>query len=146
MVLTMKEKLETLLADKRQSNAQRNKDATTFSQFATSEAKEIEGRFAAHEKSSIVGSAAVVEYPAGPNWAVDRVGIEPALGVDVNAQEPVGETWEIEASLGDRALADTPSCDAVAPANVTTTETSRERTALSPLVALANPKPKRRPL
>jgi hypothetical protein len=76
------------------------RNATTFSTFAASEAREIEGRFAAREKSSVVGTTQAVEYPAGPNWAADPVGIEPPLGVDVHAIEPTGESFEIAASLG----------------------------------------------
>jgi hypothetical protein len=37
---------------------------------------------------------------AAPNWSVDPAGIEPPLNIDVNAVEPCGEKFEIEA-LGD---------------------------------------------
>ena len=36
---------------------------------------------------------------AAPNWAPQAVGVEPPLGLDVNAVEPVGEPGEIAASL-----------------------------------------------
>jgi hypothetical protein len=102
-MLSQREKIETLLADQRQRNAQRNKDATTFSQFGASEAKEIEGRFSAREKASVIGSTQAPQYPAGPNWAADPVGVEPTLGFSVEDHEPVGEYAEIEKSLGDPA-------------------------------------------
>jgi hypothetical protein len=91
---TMAEKEAVLRNDKR--------NATTLNQFATSEAREIEGRFAAREKATVVGTT---EHPGltygwGPNWSHDPVPPEPPLGVDVHAHEPVGEFFEVEKSLG----------------------------------------------
>jgi hypothetical protein len=99
MPATMKEKLQTLLADQRQRNAQRNKDATTFSQFGASEAREIEGRHA--KPATVVGTTETpgMIYGWGPNWSHDPVPQEPPLGVHVHAHEPVGEFFEIEKSL-----------------------------------------------
>jgi hypothetical protein len=98
---TAKEKLDALFNDQRLRNAQRNKDASTFQQFANSEAENVRGRFAAHEKSTVIGATPAPQYPAGPNWAHDPTGPEPPLGFDVNAIEPCGEYAEIEASLRD---------------------------------------------
>jgi hypothetical protein len=167
---SQRERAAALRNDQRVRNDQRNKDASTFSQFGESEAREIEGRFAAREKANVVGTT---EYPGltygwGPNWSHDPVPPEPPLGFSVEDHEPVGEKFEVEASLGGEptteanplpdqsrrpgsspiptATAPVSSplvADASGPANVTTTETSRERTAQSPLVALANPKPRR---
>jgi hypothetical protein len=41
----------------------------------------------------------VPELPAASPWSRDPVGIEPPLGIDVNAMEPVGEHHEVERSL-----------------------------------------------
>jgi hypothetical protein len=60
------------------------------------------GRF--REKETITGSQASTKYPcqdsASP-WSGGGAdpGVEPPLGVEINAQEPVGEAHEIEASL-----------------------------------------------
>jgi hypothetical protein len=100
---SQREKLDTLFADQRQRNAQRNKDATTFAQFGESEANEIEGRHA--KPATVVGSTPIPHpppcwgSPCPPQW-VDPVPQEPPLGVDVHAHEPVGEFFEVEKSLG----------------------------------------------
>ena len=89
------EKLSTLLNDKRV------KDASTFSQFANSEANQDAGRFEQINKSHVVGATPVPEYPTLPSnsWTNDPVPTEEPLGIDVNAMEPVGELHEINASL-----------------------------------------------
>src|SRR5437588_10372616 len=71
----------------------------TMHNRAQAKANEIRGRFAAHERSNIVGSTpSVVEYPAGPNWACDPVPQEPSLGFSVEDHEAVGEAHELLAS------------------------------------------------
>jgi hypothetical protein len=56
------------------------------------------GRFA--KPQTIVGQTQTPEYPmAAPNWAPQAVGVEPPLGIDVNATEPVGEYGEVTASI-----------------------------------------------
>ena len=62
----------------------REQRGTTFSQFAQAEADQVQGRFAAHEKSNVVGSAPIPAYPAGPNWSTDPGSqcIEPPLSYD----------------------------------------------------------------
>jgi hypothetical protein len=67
------------------------------------------GRFAAlarqerDAKPSLIGTDPAAQYPKLPSsspWAGgDVVGQEPPLGIDVNAMEPVGEAFEVEASL-----------------------------------------------
>src|SRR6516164_7215421 len=64
---------------------------------ASSEANEIGGRW--NKPTQVNASKPVVDYPAGPNWSVDPTGPEPPLNQDVNAMEPCGQPWEIEASL-----------------------------------------------
>jgi hypothetical protein len=56
------------------------------------------GRFA--KPQQVIGTTAP-EYPAGPNWAADPVGVEPPLGFSVEDHEPVGEYAEVAKSLGD---------------------------------------------
>jgi hypothetical protein len=74
--------------------------ASTFSQFAQSEAAEARGRFTANEKSTVVGSTPTPAsaYPAGPNWTCDPVGPEPSLGYSVEDHEPAGQPHELRAS------------------------------------------------
>jgi hypothetical protein len=72
---------------------------TTFHQQAMIDLQlENGGRFA---KDTIVsGTEASVRYPAGPAWTRNEVGLEPPLGVAIDAMEPCGEAFEIERSLG----------------------------------------------
>lgn len=57
------------------------------------------GRFG--KPSVVSGSQPGVHYPAAADWTRDGagVGVEPPLGIDVNALEPTGELHEIAASL-----------------------------------------------
>lgn len=50
-------------------------------------------------RPTVVGADPAANYPAGPAWTRAAVGIEPPLGVAIDAMEPVGEAFEIEASL-----------------------------------------------
>jgi hypothetical protein len=119
--IEMQEKLDVLFNEQRLRDAQRNKDASTFLSHTHNEEG---GRFA--KPQQVVGATPAPDYPAGQNWANDPTGVEPPLGIDVNAIDPVGEAFEVEASL---AAVDAPSAsspDVRAPA--------------------ATPNPKRRPL
>jgi hypothetical protein len=111
------------------------------------------GRFA--KPQNVIGSEPTAQYPmAAPNWSVDPTGVEPPLNIDVNAVEPCGEKFEIEASCGDAApphpdRAIPLDASAVEPASslgdVTTTEISSGDIAQSQLVASPTPtKPRRR--
>jgi hypothetical protein len=84
-------------SDQKERAAILKNDAATLHQFAQSEAGEISGRWA--KPQTVNASRPVVNYPAGPNWSVDPTGPEPPLNQDVNAMEPCGQPWEIEASL-----------------------------------------------
>jgi hypothetical protein len=62
---------------------------------------ETGGRF--NNAAVVTGSTPSAQYPrlsSGP-WAepADIVGIEPPTGIDINAQEAVGEAFEIEANI-----------------------------------------------
>lgn len=86
---------------------------TFFSQAIAHLGLESQGRHAAAAKASVTGSARVPQYPKMPSgspWAEDLSGVEPPLGWSLEAQEPVGEPFEIAASLA------SPSDDATAPA------------------------------
>jgi hypothetical protein len=91
--ITMKEKEAVLRNDLR---------ANTFAGRAQAEADDVRGRWAEINKSNVVGATPTPQYPAGPNWSVDPTGVEPPLGIDVNAVEPCGEKFEIE-EFGDPA-------------------------------------------
>jgi hypothetical protein len=84
-------------SDQKERRAIIKNDAATLHQFAQSEANEISGRWA--KPQTVNASRPVVNYPAGPNWSVDPTGPEPPLNQDVNAMEPCGQPWEVEASL-----------------------------------------------
>jgi hypothetical protein len=75
---------------------------STFAQFAASEADTPRGRFAAHERATVIGSEPIVRYPqlpASSPWAgPDPVPTEAPLNLDVNAMEPCGEPHELKAS------------------------------------------------
>jgi hypothetical protein len=70
--------------------------ATTFHALANLDTSPG-GRFAAG--GYVSGSEPVVNYPAGPAWTRDLVGLEPSLGVAIDQMEPCGEAFEIERSL-----------------------------------------------
>jgi hypothetical protein len=100
---TMEEKLRTLFQDQALRNAERRKNASTFSQFAGSEAAQDAGRYAAVNKATVTGSAPVPEYPRQPDGSFSNqaavVGPEESLGFDINEVPIVGEDFEVEASL-----------------------------------------------
>jgi hypothetical protein len=87
---TNEEKLATLLNDKR---VLREKNTGTFLSHTHSDEG---GRFA--KPQQIVGSEPVPEYPAGPNWSPQAVGVEPPLGF-VDETPIVGEPHEVQASI-----------------------------------------------
>lgn len=101
--LTPEEKLQTLFQDQALRNTERRKNASTFSQFANSEANADAGRFAAINKANVVGAKAVPDYPNQPANSFSNqaavAGPEEALGFDVNETPVVGESWEVEASI-----------------------------------------------
>jgi hypothetical protein len=78
-------------------NDQRVRSGSTFQSRAIAEADDVRGRWAEINKSNVVGATPTPQYPAGPNWSVDPTGIEPPLNIDVNAVEPCGEKFEVEA-------------------------------------------------
>jgi hypothetical protein len=72
---------------------------------------ERQGRFGALDKTTVTGAGPTLQYPRQPPnspWANDPLPPEPPLGIDINAMEAVGETWEQEASksTGDAAAPD----------------------------------------
>jgi hypothetical protein len=90
---TQAERAEALQNDKAVQRA------NTFAGRAQAEADDVRGRWAEINKSNVVGATPTPQYSAGPNWSVDPTGIEPPLNIDVNAVEPCGEKFEVEASL-----------------------------------------------
>jgi hypothetical protein len=71
------------------------------------------GRFATLGKPSFTGTTpgpSVPRQPPGSPWATDDLlGPEPPLGIDVNAMDPVGEAFEVEASKSEKASATDPA-------------------------------------
>jgi hypothetical protein len=99
---------ESLMLSKQEEQSERlsvlRNDAqvrgATFSDFAQADASEVRGRFTAHERSTVIGSAPspATQYPAGPNWTCDPVPPEEPLGYSVEDHEPVGQPHELKAS------------------------------------------------
>ena len=77
-------------------NDQRVRSGSTFFDHTHSEEG---GRFA--KPTNVIGSTPTVQYPRLPenSWTNDPVPPEAPLGIDVNAIEPVGESFEVAASL-----------------------------------------------
>ena len=97
------------------------KDRRMNTYLAHSEASALDdagGRFAAPERRpTIVGAKAEISYPAQPEgspWAKELIGLEPPIGVEIDAHEAVGEQFEIEAS---KAMG-SPSGDVITPEGV----------------------------
>jgi hypothetical protein len=66
------------------------KRATTFHQFAQSDAQTPRGRFTQVDAATVVGANPTIDYPAGPAWCADPGSqcVEPPLGFDNPALEP----------------------------------------------------------
>ncbi len=77
-----------------------NDQASSYRDHVTDEAG---GRYARQVPFNVTGSSPAAQFPALPPsspWhGPDPVPIEPPLGIDVSALEPVGTPTEIEASL-----------------------------------------------
>jgi hypothetical protein len=84
---------------------------STYHSFTHAEDDDAHGRYAKQTPSSVAGSEPMVRYPGSvPAWVTDTGPPELSLGYSIEAQEPTGETFEIEASLGNLSQA------AIAPA------------------------------
>ena len=109
-------KLEALFNEQRLRNAQRNNDASTFVQFANSEANAAHDRFAQINKATVTGSQPSVQYPKLPEaspWHSNPVPPEPSLGYPVDEVPIVGEEFEVRASLERAAQTGLPSREAL---------------------------------
>jgi hypothetical protein len=87
-LISQKEKREVLANDRMARN--------TYFGHAGDVELELGGRFAKLTPTTVTGSEPTVKYPkleSGP-WAKDECPPEPPLGIDINAQEPVGEAHE----------------------------------------------------
>ena len=136
-------------SQKERAEVLKNDAAVHKNTFLSHTHPEEGGRFA--KPQNVIGSEPTVQYPmAAPNWSVDPTGVEPPLNIDVNAVEPCGEKFEIEA-LGDATEAvaqSSPLAGATAPTSAD--DPSRTGDAEAPkAVALlpvgeppANPNPK----
>src|SRR5262245_8777504 len=77
---------------------------------------ERQGRFATLDKATVTGQGAGPIYPQMPDgnpWATEPIGTEPPLGIDINAQDAVGEIFE-QAASDTSALESRPSMSTVA--------------------------------
>jgi hypothetical protein len=72
----------------------------TYFSHANDPELEMGGRFAKVIETTVIGKSPISypQQPPGSPWASDPMPPEPSLGYSVEAQEPVGERHEIEAS------------------------------------------------
>jgi hypothetical protein len=95
----MRDKLEAIFLEQRRRNALKEKDASTYLEHTHSDEG---GRFAAVNKQQVTGREPAVHMPRLPTgnpWADAPLGLERPLGYSVEDHEPVGESFEIEASF-----------------------------------------------
>ncbi len=83
-------------SERREIISGERKASTYFDQQRVAQELESSGRFA---KADVVTGPEA--YPAGASWTRDSAGIEPPLGVRVDAMEPTGEAYEVERSLAE---------------------------------------------
>jgi hypothetical protein len=80
--------------------------AATYHSLASADIdQERGGRFATMNKPAVTGTDPAVRVPQQPAnsfWSRDLLPPEPPLGWSVEAQEPVGEVWEVEQSMETR--------------------------------------------
>jgi hypothetical protein len=58
---------------------------------------DLGGRFAKVTRTTVIGTDPIARYPAQPAnspWREELIGLEPPLGIDIGAVEPVGEPHE----------------------------------------------------
>jgi len=87
-------------SSQRERRAVIKNDATTFHDFAQSQADEVGGRFA--KPTQVSGKDPATLYPKLPTsspWSSDPVPPEPPYGQDISEPPVVGESFEVEASL-----------------------------------------------
>lgn len=102
---TREDKAEALRNERRLRQGDR--EPSTYHKLAGL-ADDLGGRF--REKESIAGEQAATQYPkqnsASP-WSGSGAdpGVEPPTGVAIDAQDPVGEFFEIERSIAEQELA-----------------------------------------
>jgi hypothetical protein len=95
---TQREKQEVLRSEQKLRKGDRQ--ATTYHAQAMAGLDEPGGRFA--QARYVTGQEPGTNYPRLPEsspWSGDQVPPEEPLGVAIDAQEPVGEFFEVEASL-----------------------------------------------
>ena len=83
----MLERKRTLDNDRRLREQQQS--GGTYHQHAVSDASVDRGRYTAHERSTVIGSTGLPNYPAGPAWSADPGSqcVEPPLSFDNPALE-----------------------------------------------------------
>ena len=61
---------------------------------------DVGGRFAAVSSPQVIGSTPnpATQYPAAADWVADQLPPEPPFPIDISAQEPCGEKFEVERS------------------------------------------------
>src|SRR5262249_18973412 len=79
------------------------RQGSTFHAHAQADAElNLGGRFAQVRPTTVTGATPAAQYPRQPPtspFASDPCGPEPPLNYNIDAQEPTGEKFEIEASL-----------------------------------------------
>ena len=86
------------MADKLEVHENEKRLREQGSTFLAHTHNDVGGRFAAISSPVVVGERQIPNYPQGPAWCAADQELEPPLGVDLNAIEPVGEKFEVELS------------------------------------------------
>lgn len=96
---TQAERRAIISAEARAARAERFHKNTYYSHAQADADLAAGGRYAKVEERPVVGVPIYPALPASSPWHCDPIGIEPPLGIDVNAMEPTGTEIEIAKSL-----------------------------------------------
>jgi len=95
-------------AERRRIMADDRRAKATYHNFAQADADtELGGRYAKVQPTSVTGANPGSVYPKQPEgspWRTDECPPEPPLGCNIDAVEPVGEVFEIEASKEEQSV------------------------------------------
>lgn len=100
--ISQREKREIMENDRlvREAGERRGR---TYAGHALDNEPDVGGRFAKVSTTTVVGTSPInyPQQPPGSPWHSDPCPPEPPLGFSVDAMEPVGEKYEVEASTAD---------------------------------------------
>jgi hypothetical protein len=102
--ITQADKREVLINERKLRQGERQGTTYHAQAMAGLDEPPPEGRYA--QSRYVTGSEPSTQYPAAapPSQSQSDAGLEPPLNQDVNQVQPVGESWEIEASIAEQEL------------------------------------------